>query len=511
MRRAILTSLLLMQLGAERAQAKAQFKKESLKVPGTILAYATGDLDGDARTDLVVSYRRGKGPGTERFFAVFFRGELGYSGAPNLTLRAPSNAAVWDLGDVLGGPGEELVYLTTAGVYAIDLHARSAAEPERVVRGRPLVGRAEEEDLITWDFVRRLEPNGPVTVIVPKPGPLELHQRSATGLEPWSRIDVSPPSFYDAERTTYRRSTRGGSAGHAFAYRVTTVIPALWFVDADADGRADLITTYEDRVQIYPRREDGRLSESPVTRRWFRVRTPEEEKRVDNEVTAQVLDVNGDRRADVVITKIGGGITTLRTETFIFLGQADGAFSKAPSQVFREDGFSTLVRFVDVDGDGRLEMLHPKTEVSILAMTRALMSSELSMDLRLRRPSKEKSEVFQGKPTQSLDLLLGLDFKLGGAIRGAYPLAGHDFDGDGKLDIVVPRGASAMGLHHGTGQGGVLFESSPTITLSGPATQHTLVVYATAQERRPDILMFHTDVPELEGEITLLRNVSSPP
>jgi hypothetical protein len=238
------------------------------------------------------------------------------------------------------------------------------------------------------------------------------------------------------------------------------------------------------------------------------VRTPEEEKRLDNEVTAQVLDINGDRRADVIITKIGGGITTLRTETVIFTGQADGGFSKGPAQVFREDGFSTLLRFVDLDGDRRFEMLHPKTEVSILAMTKALMSSELSMDLRIRRLSKDEKEVFESKPSQRIDLTLGLDFKQGGAIRGAYPLAGHDFDGDGKNDIIVPRGASEMGLHHGVRDGANFYEDDPTIILSAAATQHTVVVYASDKAKYPDVLMFHTDMPELEGEITMFRNVS---
>src|SRR5262245_8772561 len=123
--RSLVALAVLTAFGAS-AEAKPRFEKQELSVPGHIVSMDWGDLDGDGWTDLVVAYRRGIGPEATRFLAIFFRGPSGYPAKPDLMLNAPQGAAIFDLGDALPSPGDELVYLTSFGAVAQSLAGRRA-------------------------------------------------------------------------------------------------------------------------------------------------------------------------------------------------------------------------------------------------------------------------------------------------------------------------------------------------------------------------------------------------
>ncbi len=498
-RRAVPLALAALLAGRE---AGAAFDKQELAVPGSILWVDDGDLDGDGRRDLVVAYRRGEGPDARKFIAVFFRGEAGWSPRPELMIAAPRNAAVVDLGDAMGDAGDELVYLAPDGVWAIPVAGRRAGRPTRVLTAPTLAGRPEEDDLPFWDFLRVPAPGQPPTLIVPGRGPLRLFRRDGALWKPWSQVEVDTPSFYDAERDAYRSSRRGGHTGRSFSFRATTVIPALAFVDQTGDGRMDLVTIWEDRLAVHVARADGTLTSSVAHRRWLAIRTPAELATHDTDLDVQVLDLDGDGVADASVTKIGGGLTNMFTETRIHRGLAGGGFSAEPSQVFKDDGFAALVRYVDVDGDGRLEMLHPRSEVSILGLSRVLLASKLELDVRLRRRDASEGRVFGLEPFQVLTSIHDLDFTVGGALRGPYPLTGGDVDGDGRPDVLVCAGGTTLRVHRGL-DGGKL-EDEGRLSLDAPTTRHTRLVHADPG-RPPDVVMAYVARAGLEGRLVVFR------
>jgi hypothetical protein len=481
------------------------FTKQELEVPGRTLWVNTGDLDGDTLTDLIVSYKRGSGPKTSRFLAIFFRGKDGYSPRPDVAFAPIGNAGMFDIGDSNGDGVDEILYLSQGGVYAQHFVSRKPAPPAKLINASTIVSSPEEEDFPAWDFVRNVPGMGRL-IVIPSRTRLHLFVPDADAWKKLCSVELEQYSFYDTETGTFRRSSQGGSTGRPYSIRVTTVIPNLDFLEQTGDGKVDLVTNYDDRVAVFPQLEDGTISAKPSHKQWMKVLTEEELENRDTFVSSHVQDIDGDGIADLAITKIGGGITTLASEVRIYRGRKGGGFETKPAQVFADEGFGALNRFVDVDGDGRLEMVHPHAEVSIVTISSAMLSSSLGLDVRIRR-SAPAPAFFQVKPAQTLDTSFGLDLSVGASLRGSAPIFGHDFDGDGIRDAILSDGGEKMALHRGKKGGDELFDDDGTITLAAEGSNTTEVLNPSIKgDSKPDVLVYYVNRKGKSGRILVFRN-----
>jgi hypothetical protein len=482
--------------------------RQEMHVPGGILWLTTGDLDGDKKTDVVLSYRRGSGPRSQRFIAVFFRGAKGYASEPDVAIAAPRNAGIFDVGDAFGDGKEEIVYFAPDGVYAQAFIDRKPSNPTRILTTPSLIGAPEEDDLVVWDFLRSFAPGQPATMIVPARGDLRMYRRDGETWKPWSKADIEQYSSYDAEISTFRRDRRGGASGRPYSFRSTTIVPLLDFIDQTGDGKIDLVTSFEDRVAVYPALEDGTIAAKPAHQIWFSVRSPNELETRDAGVSTQIVDFDMDGVADACVQKISGGISSLATETYLYRGLKGGGFEAKPSQSFKDEGFASLVAFIDVDGEGRLEMLHPQSEVSISAIGSMLLSKELTLKVRIRRMSTEKTLIYEKKPVQTLEATFGLDLNVGATLRGAAPLFGFDFDKDGVRDVIMSDGGEKMVLHRGIKKDDDLFQDDGHLTLPAPGTSTTLPIQPDMTKTgRPDLLLYYVDRADLAGKLYLFTPV----
>ncbi len=502
----------LVSTPARSAPSKRAFVRHDLAVPGSVLSLSYGDVDADGWIDLVVSYRRKAGPSAERYLAIFRRRPTGLPSTPDLFIAAPSTAAAFDLGDVDGDGADELVYLMASGAFfqSVSTAPRSlAAGPvQRLVSVPTLVVVPEEEDLVGWDFLRPVGPGTPETLVLPGRRELRMFRRDEQGRwVSWCDVHLWQWSYYDAERGHYRPSGRGGSSGRPYAFRVTTVVPNIDFLDQTGDGRPDLIAHYEDRVALHPATAEGCFAVDAQYLRWFQVRTKAELESRDQRVSAEITDLDSDGIADLVLTKIGGGVRTLKTELRLFRGLRDGGFSDKPVQTFKDDGFATLARFIDIDGDGRIEMVHPHAPVSIMSMTRALLSSSIGLELRIRRPDP-KSGFFQARPAQTIDVSVGLDLSSGAALRASAPVIGFDFNGDNRRDVVVPDGADAMVMLPGRPATKVAaegwFDEDARIVLKAPGS-HATQPLPVAANAPPEIIVTYPYRRDLSGRLVVFR------
>lgn len=469
------------------ASGAVGFEARTSRVPGQIADVVAADLDGDGKEDLAVTYRRGEGPSAQTFVAVFFRGAPGFGPTPDLAFAAPRGAAIFDVGPLDEEPGAELVYLTDTGVWAHGFRGRNPSPVRKILPVLSLVAEPELGDLPAWDFVRAPAPGMETTVIVPGRRSLRLFRPGASGLEPACRVDVEQRSYY-AVSGSRSRGRRGGASG-SYAFGVTTTIPHLELVEATGDDRLDLVTHVDDLLAVHPGTEGGCFERKAVRRQRFGMRTPEEERTGAASVGAEVVDIDGDGIADLVLTKVSGGLTDLKTEIRLYPGEKGGGFASKPRQTFLDEGFGAFSRYVDVDGDGKLEMVQPRAEVSILGLTRVLLSSSVSLDVLIRRRSSSPERFFDPEPVQELTTTFGLDFSQPSGLLGSIPVFGEDFDGDGRPDALLSKGRDEMELHRGR-PGRKPFEGDARYGLEGEGSSATLVL-DPGSGARPELLVWY--------------------
>jgi hypothetical protein len=495
--------LILSGLAVPGWAAAQGFEAQTLRVPGTVQWVDHGDLDGDGWEDLVVSYRRGAGASAERFVAAFYRSAEGFGPRPSHAVRALPSAAVFDVGPSPDAGRDEILMWARDGVYALGFAGRRVSGPHVRIRGESLVGRPEDQDLPRWDFARTVD--GRPTLVLLGPRGLRIHRLEG---ETWTfraLVPVRPIELYDAETDTFRPGEDGGAPVRNYAFRVTRMVPKLTFIDQTGDGRSDVVATFEDRVEVFAATADG-FGSQPVFRRGFGLRTRAEVENRDATLYSTVAHLDGDGVADLCLSKSSGGLTSFKSEVRLYRGVRGGGFETKPAQVFEAGGVGSLVSFVDVDGDGALEMLEPRAEISLTAMVRALFARSFQIEVDIRRRATRGPAFFEPEVVQDLAARFDLDLGSSTSLRGSPPLFGHDFDGDGQNDVILPLGAERMVLHKGVDRTDRFVRPDGFVHLDGEASGTTLVLPTGRPDAPPDVLVYYVGRDDLRTRLLVHVN-----
>ncbi len=217
--------------------------------------------------------------------------------------------------------------------------------------------------------------------------------------------------------------------------------PLLARADENGDGRVDLIAVSRWAIWIYHTNEKG-LPSQPTRRIPLAPFDEEAEREWALTYTrAEVLDVDGDDRADLLLSYIRGGINDGRTHTRLYLNRGRGfePASTPDGEHLIEDGFSSF-SFLDVDGDGHQEVLETTIEFGALQIVRFLLTRGAAMNIRLLTLDPEAEGGWRARWEDSIGFKIDFDE---GAVTGLVPGLG-DWNGDGHLDFYVPDGADAI-------------------------------------------------------------------
>ncbi|MBI5497067.1 MAG: VCBS repeat-containing protein [Deltaproteobacteria bacterium] len=398
-----------------------------LTLEGRTAHVVTRDLDGDGLAELAATARQGTDRAPVRRLALWQVGVDGPTAEPTQLLTLPDNAVVVDFCDVLPAPGAEVVLLTADGL-SVFTHVDATRYADTAV---PLVeipgvlGFPDEEDAPFYQVCRA--PRGAATAVelwVPTGRGLAIAVPDGAGVRVERTLPLRPRAYH-----TSGDEFRGPRARRDFALMTQVLMPRLVNVDADGDGDDDLYQVVEDTLKLFLRR-DGRLDPAPVNERSFELRTETDRARRNAVLDVMLGDLDGDGLPDAVATKLAGGLTSLRTETRYYPGRGVAGFAADPTSVRRVDGYATPLALLDVDADGRLELLEPVIRTTPMAVAGMLVRQRVDADLRVLRAVG--GTLREGR---SMTLPFGLDTGAG-SVKGGPPLVGQDFNGDGRPDLV---------------------------------------------------------------------------
>jgi hypothetical protein len=367
------------------------YARQTLTLPGEVLHLAVEDMDGDGLKDIVaVCLYTAKGKAPARCLSVFYqRKGTGFQPYPDESWMLDAEASVFDVGDVQRSGKKAIVYMRHDGLYAYlqNNHAYKS-RPVLLAKADSVFDHADPLDLPRWPLV--LEYGGKDAGFLMVPGVTRLFIRQAgPGYKPAGVVPLST-------RTTFMEDVMDPAR-----LTVMNKVPSVSAVPLNSPSSEDLFITWEDNADVYPRKGEG-FSESPNVR--FRPGLMELKRGLLDNAVVEPIDLRGDGTYDLVVTKMTGGLAQAKSLVFIYQRNPGASFPAKPTQTIVTEGVIGP-EFLDMNGDGKLDMILPTVKMGINNIINMVTSKTVNMTMGIYlqgrdgrfpdRPDKEKQVSFK--------------------------------------------------------------------------------------------------------------------
>ncbi len=414
---------------------------------GGVRDSATADMNGDGRSDLVVS--TGPIDGARWLHVHFARNATPkFASAPDRKLRLVRDAVAFTVADVDPEPGHEIVLLSPSRAAAV-VWSKGSTEPRYVALARIelLWQPADPERCFSWQpGVCDLNGDGLDDLLLPEPSGyrVALQRRAADTTFETTRLEV-PLDEDDTEvarrgsalsRTSVRLELTLGDDEAGPMVRVTDGVPAPQAIDQDGDGRADVVALSGTQLLVWRQLESGGFSAEPNARADFGSRLETRTQRWA--LKALLRELDGTPGAEIVVlsTQDRGGDVFTTLEVFADLESID---ANKHSDKLRLRGWSSSPEFDDVDADGRADLSIGSLRVDALAALGGGGDKNLEGQINLFRNGFEGPKGRFARPVALAHRVqLPTDELRGG--RSAVARFFRDADGDGVRDLLLAVG-----------------------------------------------------------------------
>jgi hypothetical protein len=418
------------------AAAEELFDLIEIPADGRAVAAELVDLNGDGRADLLAAVFKAFPPAERRIFRVHLQNADGSIPlAPTFEVPIPAGAAVYDLADLAETPGTEIVLLRQSDVMVLSL-AGAQAQPRLLpFTGVGSVAAAEDErglerfPLVYRDFGS--EPH----LLLPLLG--EALLLSAAG-EVRARLHIGG-------RANYLIPSRPGLFFIESDLRLFFDSARVAVADVDGNGAADIVSSTRHEARVFLRRPDGGFDSEPTRTYSPALVTERDHISGSGGVSLQTQDLNGDGRADLLLSHFAGGISSARMRSAVILNR-EGAWNFAARDWEIDSGNKVSTDMpIDIDADGRPELLRVTVEFSVVELVEALVTRSIDIESSLYRRA---DGVFEKTPWAERDLNLPIDFETLRA-RGFLPSWSIDVNADGHLDLIDSGGGESVDVYLG--------------------------------------------------------------
>ncbi len=394
-----------------------------LEGDGRTVAAELADLDGDGRTDVLRVVILGIPPREERRLRVHLQGADGVlPTTPSFERPLPGDCAGYDLADLLESPGVELVLWRPAGLSLLSLAGPDAPGRELAVPRGAAVAAEDERGLervpLVWHGL------GPEPwLLVPRLGDVvavTADGRERAVLETGARVNYFVPA-------------RPGPVVAESDVQLFIDLPRVIAGDVDGDGRADLVTATRQALRVFLRRADGSYPRTPDRTLDLERISEEDHLRGTGQVRVAAADFDGDGRLDLLVSEASGGLLDARSHTTVHRNRAGGWDLGRPDRSFRRDDAWSADDLLDLDGDGRPELVRIWIPMNVLELVEALVTRSLDVHVSVHRADAETG--FAAEPWLERKLGISVDLR-SGRPPGFVPTARSDLNADGRLDLI---------------------------------------------------------------------------
>ncbi len=452
----------LIWLAAEQTSAAAGdlFRVFDLKFEGEMLFYHVEDINRDGYKDVIIALKPAANSTSVLSLSLYLQSREGFRATPHQQLHLDETIILFDFGDVIGDAQKELVCLKKQGVFY-----HSFNDSGFVLTPRKLFDAESAFMLPTyaptkWELVADLNGDHRDELLLPKLSRLNIYFRAPGGN--WLINEL--PSAMES-RVSGMYDPRFSVGNYAEAVYTT---PFLLTEDFDADGRRDLLAIYKDSLLVFLQEETGYFAQRPrqtlplhFGEIWRgakiqRVRIADESERFR---LMRIKDLNGDGVLDAATVRVSTkeSMVNPATDVRIYFGRRDSAnskqsvyFSTTPDQIIQPDGTQLVLDIVDINRDGKLDLVIPAIKVGLQNIVKMLISRTVELRADIFLMTEEGR--YPKKPDLDIRMVVGFSFR-GGATSPVYEIA--DFNGDGYLDILSSISEKTLAIFLGNDKKGL--------------------------------------------------------
>ena len=440
----------------------SQFRFVSLEHPARAYAHRLADVDGDGRIDLSWVFAASDDPKVHRLRSCLQGPEASFSRCFELEL--PADLRAFDLGEVDGRPGSELVLVTHTGALIASFEGQGFGVPRPLPDGQTLLSGTNEGPPLALRLLFDLDADGRSEVLLPTSQGPALHRFGAEGFE---RVQV----LESRARVRYAHRSNGldlnSTSGriHANSLSTTATTPALFVEDFDGDGRKDIVTLSGNRIHVFLQAPGGLYATKPSTEIERSILTAQE---LDSELAGEAVvfaDLDGDGSADLVATKWGSPEERTRLDRHVFFARPGLQYPEQADQIVRSESVFPNFELHDLNQDGRLDMVVPYFHFAPAQAFKVMTESALRVQLRLflmgedgrygQDPGKTFARVDRRVVLDYHLDILGMIFGDGSRPSGDFePLLTFrgDFNGDGYPDLIADSGDDHLHFYWGNAE-----------------------------------------------------------
>ncbi len=158
-------------------------------------------------------------------------------------------------------------------------------------------------------------------------------------------------------------------------------------------------------------------------------------------------DLNGDGLSDLMLHRFSGDLTEGNAVTEIYLNPGQGAEpSQLPNVTLRSQNSLAAINPIDLDRDGRSELIRVSTQFGLLQLVRVLLTRRAGASIEVL--SAESGDLRKFRTSWKQDISFRMNFGEG-RIIGLYPNLQGDWNGDGIRDLLHADGEERMALRLG--------------------------------------------------------------